>query len=177
MPDSVPSAAGRQPWLQSLRVTSIPYLPLFCELLAYHHSRSAEPARAIPYLRAAGDRAGSRYANEEAIAVYSQAISLIAELGGGSFADIYGAVSESLGIVLARLSRYDAAVQAYQKALATVSDPFQQAHLHVLCSEAETGAHHYPEALAQCDLAEQALGPASATRRATSDTSRPNSGG
>ena len=134
-----------------------------CELLAYHHSRSAEPARAIPYLRAAGDRAENRYANEEAIAVYSQAISLIAELGDGSFADIYGAVSESLGIVLARLSRYDAAVQAYQKALATVGDPFQQAHLHVLCSEAETGAHRYPEALAQCDMAEQALGPASGT--------------
>ena len=134
-----------------------------CELLAYHHSRSAEPARAIPYLRAAGDRAENRYANEEAIAVYSQAISLIAELGDGSFADIYGAVSESLGIVLARLSRYDAAVQAYQKALATVGDPFQQAHLHVLCSEAETGAHRYPEALARCDLAEQALGPVSGT--------------
>jgi class 3 adenylate cyclase/tetratricopeptide (TPR) repeat protein len=134
-----------------------------CELLAYHHSRSAEPARAIPYLRAAGDRAENRYANEEAIAVYSQAISLIAELGDGSFADIYGAVSESLGIVLARLSRYDAAVQAYQKALATVRDPFQQAHLHVLCSEAETGAHRYPEALARCDLAEQALGPVSGT--------------
>ena len=147
MPDSVPSAAGRQPWLQSLRVTSIPYLPLFCELLAYHHSpqRRASPGHPLP----ARSRGPGRepYANEEAIAVYSQAISLIAELGGGSFADIYGAVSESLGIVLARLSWYDAAVQAYQKALATVSDPFQQAHLHVLCSEAETGAHHYLEAL------------------------------
>ena len=59
--------------------------------------------------------------------------------------------------------RYDAAVEAYQKALAIVSDPFQQAHLHVLCSEAETGAHRYPQALAQCDLAEQTLGPASGT--------------
>ena len=122
-----------------------------CELLAYHYSRSAEPARAISYLRAAGDNAGNRYANEEAIAVYRQALRLIEELDGGSFADTYGAVCESLATVLARLSRYDAAVEAYQKALATVSDPFQEARLHVLCSEAENGAHHYPQALAQCD--------------------------
>jgi class 3 adenylate cyclase/tetratricopeptide (TPR) repeat protein len=134
-----------------------------CELLAYHYTRSAEQARAIPYLREAGDRAGNRYANEEAIAVYSQAISLIEELGDHSFADTHGAVCESLGTVLVRLSRYDAAVEAYQKALATVSNPFLQAHLHVLCSEAENAAHRYPQALGRCDLAEQALGPTSGT--------------
>jgi class 3 adenylate cyclase/tetratricopeptide (TPR) repeat protein len=134
-----------------------------CELLAYHYSRSAEQAQAIPYLREAGDRARNRYANEESIAVYSQAISLIDELGDGSFSDTYGAVCESLGTVLVRLSRYDAAVVAYQKALATVSDPFQRAHLHALCGEAENAAHRYPRALAECDLAEQALGPASGT--------------
>jgi class 3 adenylate cyclase/tetratricopeptide (TPR) repeat protein len=134
-----------------------------CELLAHHYSRSADPARAIPYLVAAGDRARDKYANEEAIAVYSQAISLIEELGDGSSADTCGAVCESLGTVLVRLSRYDAAIEAYRKALATVSGPLQKAHLNVLCSEAETGAHHYPQALAWCDLAEQALGPASGT--------------
>ena len=36
------------------------------ELLAYHYARSADPARAIPYLAAAGARAKDRYANEEA---------------------------------------------------------------------------------------------------------------
>ena len=50
-----------------------------CELLAYHYSRSAEPARAIPYLVAAGNRARDRYANEEAITVYNQAIRLVEE--------------------------------------------------------------------------------------------------
>src|SRR5690348_3726882 len=43
------------------------------------------------------------------------------------------------------------------------TDAFQRAHLHALCSEAEEGAHRFPEALAQCDLAEQALGPAPKT--------------
>ena len=133
------------------------------ELLGYHYSLSAEPARAIPYLAAAGDRARDRYANEEAAALYRRAIGLLEELQGGRQPDGYGAICQGLGIVVERLSRYDAAIDAYQKALAVARDPFQRAHLHVLCSEAEIGAHRHPEALAQCDLAEQALGPASDT--------------
>jgi class 3 adenylate cyclase/tetratricopeptide (TPR) repeat protein len=134
-----------------------------CELLAYHYSRSTDPARAIPYLAAAGDRAGDRYANEEAITAYRQAIELIEELDGGRRADTYGAICESLGIVLLRLSRYDQAIEAYEKGLAMASDAFRQAHLHILCGKAEEGAHRFPEALVQCDLAEQALGPAPKT--------------
>ena len=130
-----------------------------CELLAYHYSRSAEPARAIPYLVAAGDRARDRYANEEAITVYNQATRLIEDAGGDRWTDTYGAVCESLGRVLVRLSRHDAAIEAYTKGLAAARDAFQKAHLHVLCSEAEEGAHRYAAALAHCDLAEQALGP------------------
>jgi class 3 adenylate cyclase/tetratricopeptide (TPR) repeat protein len=133
------------------------------ELLAYHYSRSADPARAIPYLTAAGDRARDRYANEEAAALYRRAIGLIEELRPDERPDAYGAICEGLGVVLERLSRYDAAIDAYQKALAVTRYPFQRAHLHVLCSEAENGAHRYPESLAQCDLAEQELGPASDT--------------
>ncbi len=135
----------------------------YFELLAYHYSRSADPVRAIPYLTAAGDRAKDRYANEEAAALYRRAIGLIEELRCGRRPDAYGTICEGLGIVLERLSRYDAAIDAYQKALAVARDPFQRAHLHVLCSEAENGAHRYPAALAQCDLAEEALGAASDT--------------
>ena len=131
-----------------------------CDLLAYHHSRGTEPARAIPYLTVAGNRAKDRYANEEAIAAYRQAIGLIEQLDDGPRPDSYRALCESLGVVLVRLSRYDEAIGAYQKALTAASGAFQRARLHVLCSEAEDGAHRYPEALAQCDLAEQALGPA-----------------
>jgi tetratricopeptide (TPR) repeat protein len=133
------------------------------ELLAYHYSRSSEPARAIPYLAAAGDHARDKYANQEAIAVYNQAISLIEALQGEAWTDTYGAVCESLGKVLVRLSRYDAAVEAYQKSLAAAGDPLREAHLHVLSSEAEEAAHRYPAALAHCDQAERALGPASDT--------------
>lgn len=134
-----------------------------CELLAYHYSRSTDPARAIPHLAAAGDRARDRYANEEAITAYRQAIELIEALDGGRQADTYGAICESLGTVLVRLSRYDAALDAYHKGLAMASDAFRQAHLHIRCGEAEKGAHRFPAALAQCDLAEQALGPTTKT--------------
>jgi class 3 adenylate cyclase/tetratricopeptide (TPR) repeat protein len=131
-----------------------------CELLAYHHSHSADPARAIPYLEIAGNRAKDRYANKEAIAAYRQAIGLIEQLGEGLRPDSYRVLCESLGMILVRLSRYDEAVDAYHKGLAVASGAFQRAHLHVVCGEAEEGAHRYPEALTQCDLAEQALGPA-----------------
>jgi len=57
------------------------------ELLAYHHARSAVPARAIPYLVAAGGRAKDRYANEEAIRLYRKALSIVADLPAGSDRD------------------------------------------------------------------------------------------
>jgi predicted ATPase len=126
-----------------------------CELLAYHYSRSASPARAIPYLAVAGDRASGRYANEEAIALYGRAIGLIEEADGDRQPDTYRAICQSLGTVLVRLSRYDEAIEAYRKGLAVARDMFQGARLHVLCGEAEEGAHRYQEALEQCDLAEK----------------------
>jgi class 3 adenylate cyclase/tetratricopeptide (TPR) repeat protein/DNA-binding XRE family transcriptional regulator len=130
------------------------------ELLAYHYSHSADPSGAIPYLVVAGDRARDRYANEEAVAAYSQAVSLMGQTGSDQWPDTYGAACESLGTVLERPGRYDEAIEAYRKGLAAARGAFQRAHLHVLCARAETAAHRYPEALAQCDLAEQALGPA-----------------
>ena len=131
------------------------------ELLAYHYSRSADPARAIPHLAAAGDRAQERYANEEAVAFYRRAVELIEELDGDRGADLYGAICESLGAVLHRLSQFGAAADAYRKGLNVASDAPQRARLRALWCDAEEGAHRYPEALAQCDLAEQELGPAS----------------
>jgi class 3 adenylate cyclase/tetratricopeptide (TPR) repeat protein len=132
-----------------------------CELLAYHYSHSADPARAIPHLAAAGDRAKGRYANEEAVAFYRRAAELIEGVDGDRWADLYGAICESLGTVLRQLSQYDAAVDAYRKGVNVVSDPPHRARLRALWCDAEEGAHRYPEALAQCDLAEQELGPAS----------------
>jgi class 3 adenylate cyclase len=57
------------------------------ELLADHYARSAVPARAIPYLVAAGARAKGRYANEEAIRLYRKALSIVGDLPAGSDRD------------------------------------------------------------------------------------------
>jgi class 3 adenylate cyclase len=57
------------------------------ELLAYHYSRSADPARAIPYLAAAADRAKNRYANEEAIGLHKEALSIVGDLPAGTDRD------------------------------------------------------------------------------------------
>ena len=73
----------------------------------------------------------------------------------------YGGICESLGSIMHRLSRFDAAVDAYRRGLAVAQDASQRARLRALWCDAEEGAHRYPEALAQCDLAEQELGPAS----------------
>jgi class 3 adenylate cyclase/tetratricopeptide (TPR) repeat protein len=132
-----------------------------CDLVAYHYSRSAEPGRAVPYLATAGDQASAKYANEEAIALYRQAIGLIEEPGGDRRSETYRAICESLGGVLARLSRFDAAIEAYTKALTITSDPFHRSRLYILCADAENGAHRYQEALGQCELAERELGPTS----------------
>jgi class 3 adenylate cyclase/tetratricopeptide (TPR) repeat protein len=132
-----------------------------CELVAYHYSRSAEPGRAVPYLGIAGNQASAKYANEEAIALYRQAIGLVEEPGGDRRSETYRAICESLGGVLVRLSRFDTAIEAYSKALMVTSDMFHRSRLYILCAEAENGAHRYQEALGQCDLGEQVLGPAS----------------
>jgi class 3 adenylate cyclase/tetratricopeptide (TPR) repeat protein len=132
-----------------------------CELLAYHYSHSPEPQRAIPYLATSGDRARDRYANEEAITAYRRALELIDELGDSRRADIYAAICESLGRILHRMSRFDDATGAYRRGLTVAQDRSQRARLRALWCDTEEGAHRYPQALAQCDLAEQELGPAS----------------
>jgi class 3 adenylate cyclase len=58
-----------------------------CELLAYHYSRSADPARAIPYLTVAGERAKGRYANEEAIRLHKEALSIVRGQAAGTDRD------------------------------------------------------------------------------------------
>ena len=58
-----------------------------CELLAYHCSRSAEPARAIPFLAVAAARAKDRYANEEAIRLHQEALSIVRGLPAGTDRD------------------------------------------------------------------------------------------
>jgi tetratricopeptide (TPR) repeat protein len=48
-------------------------------LLAYHYQKAAVPEKAREYLLKAAEQAASRYANEDAITYYSEALALLAE--------------------------------------------------------------------------------------------------
>jgi class 3 adenylate cyclase len=78
-----------------------------CELLAYHYSRSGDPARAIPYLAVAADRAKNRYANEEAIGLHKEALSIVCHLPAGADRDSQElAILEALAAPLTARSGY-----------------------------------------------------------------------
>lgn len=135
--------------------------------IGYHLAQAGEAERAIPYLVAAGDRAKVGYANDEAITAYQLAQSLLEESEGGETpqpgawqCDLF----ERLGVVLALVSRYDEARDAYGRGLARVpeADGVRTARLHSLTGAVENSAHLFAEALVQWDLAEAALGALSA---------------
>ncbi len=135
--------------------------------IGYHLAQAGEAERAIPYLVAAGDRAKVAYANDEAITAYQLAQSLLEESEGGETpqpgawqCDLF----ERLGVVLALVSRYDEARDAYARGLARVpeADSVRRARLHSLTGAVENSAHLFAEALVQWDLAEAALGALSA---------------
>lgn len=86
------------------------------EVLAYHFGEAHLPDKAIPYLLEAGDRAASRFANEEAIRFYSQALEFLEEQGNG--AEHRTRAHRGLGDVLGFVGQYEAAVREYRAALA-----------------------------------------------------------
>jgi tetratricopeptide (TPR) repeat protein len=57
------------------------------EALAHHWALSEQPARAVPYLVQAGDRAAAVHANEAAAAAYRRALDLLGAVGWGGTGD------------------------------------------------------------------------------------------
>ncbi|NLE76050.1 MAG: tetratricopeptide repeat protein, partial [Chloroflexi bacterium] len=88
------------------------------EVLAYHFTEGRAAARAIPYLLWAGDRSARRFANQEAVGHYEQALAFLEETKG-SAADLARAHA-SLGDVRGFVGQYEAAEQDYRSALALV---------------------------------------------------------
>jgi predicted ATPase/class 3 adenylate cyclase len=81
------------------------------ELLAHHYYHSDDPEKSWHYLVKAGDRARDQYANEAAIAHYSQALSL------DSARDDAHRVYESLGDVYRLIGQYENTLSSYRKSL------------------------------------------------------------
>jgi tetratricopeptide (TPR) repeat protein/transcriptional regulator with XRE-family HTH domain len=81
--------------------------------LAWHFVRADEPARALPYALAAGDRADAAYAHAEAERVYAMAAELARAVGdAGSEARAL----KKLGGVRYTLGRHTQALPAYERA-------------------------------------------------------------
>jgi class 3 adenylate cyclase len=136
--------------------------------IGYHLAQAGESERAIPYLVSAGDRAKVAYANDEAITNYRLALTLVDnpdDAGDRTQSRTWQCdLFERLGVVLALVSRYDEARDAYTHGLSRLADAdgVREARLHSLTGGVENAAHEFAEALARWDLAEAALGPLSA---------------
>ncbi len=82
------------------------------ETLAYHYGEAGDEERALAYHIRAGERASAAYANVEAEDHYRAALELVEV--EGERADLLG----ELGRVLARQSRYEEAIEAWQDGIA-----------------------------------------------------------
>lgn len=86
------------------------------DTLAFHFARSHHVDKAIHYSLLAAERAAGRFANDEALRLYSEVETLLAD--HLNFRDARVALYRGRGDVLALTGRYDEAREAYQTALA-----------------------------------------------------------
>jgi class 3 adenylate cyclase/tetratricopeptide (TPR) repeat protein len=99
-------------------------LSQYVEILALHYDRARERDQAMHYALLAGDRAGERFVNREAIEYYSRALQLAQHLSGYE-AEKWQAVV-GLGKVHQHTSEYEEAITYYQAALADWSEAAHQ---------------------------------------------------
>ncbi len=95
---------------QYLEQTYPTSLEEYLELLAYHYSRSGDADKSWEYLVKAGDKAREKYANEAAIAHYTQALSLDVSRDTSP-------VWKALADVYRLIGQYEHALEGYQRAL------------------------------------------------------------
>ncbi len=91
------------------------HLDDYIEQLAFHYQESHDPVRALPYLIRAGERATSRYANDEALRFYQAALDVLSNTAVSAEQRI--AVYRGLGDVQNVVGNYDGAMQSYRNAL------------------------------------------------------------
>jgi len=137
--------------------------------LARHFQEAGIADKAVDYLRQAGERAQQLYANEEAVEHFRRALVLLEdtprdESWGNWQLEMAAQLYEGLGDVLAWTGEHDEARAAYQGALEHLPqvDQFWQARLHHKMGNIWRLQRRYEEAVQAYDLAETALGPASA---------------
>jgi predicted ATPase/class 3 adenylate cyclase/Tfp pilus assembly protein PilF len=89
------------------------------ETLAYHYVRAKDKAKALVYLMHSGEKAMSRYANEEAIGYFEQTARLL-EVQPGASLELRWRLSAGLGDVYRSKGQYADSVAALQTGVALV---------------------------------------------------------
>ncbi|HSR32978.1 MAG TPA: AAA family ATPase [Anaerolineae bacterium] len=132
--------------------------------LARHFEEAGSAAKAIDYLRQAGERARRLYANLEALECFQRALVLLEDIPAveaerGWKQETAIRLYESLGDVLEWTGAHDEARAAYGEALARVSedDLLWRSHLHRKVGNVERLQHRYDGAFRAYDLAESTL--------------------
>jgi class 3 adenylate cyclase/tetratricopeptide (TPR) repeat protein len=87
------------------------------EQLAYHYGRSGLATKAVPYLTQAATREVLRYANEEALQHFDEALSLLPSLSPTSWSDFDLKIASGKGDIYLLLGRYADARTEYWRGL------------------------------------------------------------
>ncbi len=134
--------------------------------LGYHFGKGEVPEKAVMYLTRAADTAQSRYANQEAIGLYYQAIEMVEQLiekslQEDSWRERAATLRESLGDVLDLVGQHKEARTTYQQALERCpsADLVRRARLQRKIGDSWVPQHGWEEAMQAYGEAEKILGP------------------
>ncbi|MCP4544619.1 MAG: tetratricopeptide repeat protein [Chloroflexi bacterium] len=90
--------------------------------LAYHWGKSTDTAREFRYAKLAGEHAAARFANQEAIGYFDQALQSATHLVSGETADQRQEIHISLGELLTTIGHYDQAQGHLDQALVLAAE-------------------------------------------------------
>ena len=88
------------------------------EEMAHHLLLAEENGRALPYLVLAGERAESRYANDEALSHYRRAREILRENAGAVANELRWRVIVGLGDTYRFVGKYELSISALEEGLA-----------------------------------------------------------
>lgn len=135
----------------------------YAEALAHHFIQADLAERALPYLLIAGHRAADSYANEAAAATFAQAKALLERVPHVSAADRW-AIHMGLSDALAATGDHRGALAELDilrtSGLAEAVEPHLRAGLHRRLAKNAERSGEIERALAELDLAQANLGPA-----------------
>jgi tetratricopeptide (TPR) repeat protein len=130
------------------------------ETLAYHYGEAGDEAQALIYYTRAGERASAAYANAEAEGQFRAAMELVEDEGEQA------RLMSELGIVQARLGRYEKAIETWREAIGVYQELEEQdgmAELHARAARAAWDAGGHARGLALCREGMAAVAGAPAT--------------